>query len=97
MLEGAERGDALEFNWYALPVARLLKGYSWLLARVGDVGTIPEGMSPSAALRNRAYGARHAAIKAALQVEVDRATTQMGYRPPYWSLVALARHAASSR
>ena len=97
MLEGAERGDALEFDWYALPVARLLKGYSWVRGTFGGVGTIPEGMAPSAALRNRSYGARHAAIKAALRVEVDRWTNGKGYRPPYWALVSLARGAATDR
>ena len=97
MLEGAERGDVLEFDWYALPVARLLKGYSWVREAFGGIGKIPEGMAPSAALRNRSYGARHAAIKSVLRVDVDSATTTMGYRPPYWTLVALARDAAKSR
>ena len=97
MLEGAERGDALDFDWYALPVARLLKGYSWIRATVGGVGTIPEGMAPSAALRNRAYGARHAAIKSQLAVDAARSSSLTGYRPPYWTLVALARQAAGSR
>jgi hypothetical protein len=94
MLEGAERGDALEFDWYALPVARLLKGYSWVRGRFGGVGPIPEGMSPAAALRNRSYNAQHAELKVALRVDVDRWTTEKGYRPPYWALVSLARAAA---
>ena len=94
MLEGAERGAALEYEWYALPVARLMKGYSWLRERSGGVGPIPEGMSPSAALRNRAYGTRHAELKAALRSRVEQWTIEKGYRPPYWSLVALARSAS---
>jgi hypothetical protein len=93
MLEGAERGDALEFAWYALPVARLLKGYSWVRERFGSVGPIPEGMAPAAALRNRSYNARHAVLKAALRVEVEQWTSERGYRPPYWALVSLAREA----
>ena len=91
MLEGAERGDNLEYDWYALPVARLLKGYSWVRERFGSVGPIPEGMAPAAALRNRAYNARHAEFKAALRVAVDQWTATSGYRPPYWALVSLAR------
>jgi hypothetical protein len=91
MLEGAERGDQLEFDWYALPLARLLKGYSWMRASLGGVGTIPEGMAPAAALRNRAYGDRHAARKAALRTASERWTAENGYRPPYWVLVSLAR------
>jgi len=91
MLEGAERGDALEFDWYALPMARLLKGYSWVRERFGGVGTIPEGMSPAAALRNRSYNARHAEIKTALRGKAERWTAEKGYRPPYWVLLSLAR------
>jgi hypothetical protein len=94
MLEGAERGVPLDYDWYALPVARSMKGYSWLRERTGGVGPIPEGMSPSAALRNRAYGARHNELKAALRSKVEQWTIEKGYRPPYWSLVSLARSAS---
>ena len=94
MLEGADRGDALEYDWYALPMARLLKGYSGVRQWFGGVGPIPEGMSPAAALRNRSYNSRHAKLKAALRVDVERWTTEKGYRPPYWALVSLAREAA---
>lgn len=94
MLEGAERGDELEFAWYALPMARLLKGYSWVRGRVGGVGPIPEGMAPAAALRNRSYNARHGELKAALRDEVERWMAEKGYRPPYWALVSMAREAA---
>ena len=94
MLEGAERGVNLEFDWYALPAARLLKGYSWVRERFGSVGPIPEGMAPAAALRNRSYNARHAELKTALRAAVDQWTATTGYRPPYWVLVSLARDLA---
>jgi len=97
MLEGAGRGDALDFDWYALPLARLLKGYSWVRGQFGGVGTIPEGMAPSAALRNRSYGVRHAEMKSLLRAAADRWTAERGYRPPYWTLVALARETATPR
>ncbi len=93
MLEGAERGDALEFDWYALPIARLLKGYSWAREQFGGIGPIPEGMSPAAALRNRSYNTRHAERKAALRGAVTQWATDKSYRPPYWVLVSLAREA----
>ncbi len=93
MLEGAERGDALEFSWYSLPMARLVKGYSWMRERAGGIGKIPEGMSPAAALRNRAYNARHAELKASVQGAARRWAGEKGYRPPYWALVSLARDA----
>jgi hypothetical protein len=96
MLEGAERGDALSFDWYALPVARALKGYSWLRERFGSIGPIPEGMSAPSALRNRSYNARHSALGAKVREAADRWSAASGYRPPYWVLVALARDAMRS-
>ena len=97
LLEGAERGAALSFDWYALPVALLLKGYSWVRGTLGGVGSIPEGMSPSAALRNRAYNARHRALRAVLRVRADQWRADHGYRPPYWTLVSLMRDAGTGR
>jgi hypothetical protein len=91
MLEGAERGDELSFDWYTLPVARLLKGYSWMRQQLGGIGPIPEGMSASAALSNRTYTARHAALKSAVRAAADEWQAEHGYRPAYWTLVALAR------
>jgi hypothetical protein len=95
MLDGAERGDVLAYDWYALPVARLLKAYSWTRTRLGGIGPIPEGMSPSAALRNRTYNERHAALGARVREAITRWTAANGYRPPYWVLVSLAREAAA--
>ncbi len=95
MLEGAERGDALTFAWYALPVARLLKVYSWMVERLGGIGPVPEGMQPASALRNRSYNSRHAALKSTVRAAAEAWTTANGYRPPYWALVSLAREAAA--
>ena len=91
MLEGAERGEALTYDWYALPVARVLKGYSWIRGLAGGIGPIPEGMSPSSALHNRSYNDRHAALKTDVRQAADEWASANGYRPPYWTLVALAR------
>lgn len=95
MLEGAGRGEVLTYPWYQLPVARLLKGYSWMRERFGGIGPIPEGMAPAAALRNRSYNARHAALAEAVRAAAQESATRNGYRPPYWTLVALARDAAA--
>lgn len=97
MLEGAERGDALTFDWYALPVARLMKAYSWSREILGGVGPIPEGMAPASALRNRAYNARHAALKADVRGAAEAWAASSGYRPAYWTLVELAREATDFR
>ena len=96
MLEGAERGEVLAYPWYQLPFARVLKGWSWLRERTGGIGPIPEGMAPDAALRNRAYGARHDALAAQVKVAAAQWRSTNGYVPPYWVLVELARSAAAS-
>lgn len=95
MLEGAERGDLLTFEWYTLPVARLLKGYSWLRQLAGGMGPIPEGMSPSAALRNRSYGALHSLHESTVRISSEEWHAEHGYRPAYWTLVQLAREAVA--
>lgn len=95
MLEGADRGDLLGYAWYQLPVARVLKGWSWMRERMGGVGPIPEGMSPPAALRNRAYNARHDALSADVLRRANAWREAQGYPPPYWVLVALAREATT--
>lgn len=91
MLEGAERGDRLAYDWWTLPPARVLKGVSWVQQRFGATGTIPEGMAPAAALRNRAYGARHDALAAELLRRAEAWRAERGYPPPYWVLLDLAR------
>jgi hypothetical protein len=91
MLEEADAGAALPLAWPALPVARLLKGWSVVRVAFGGRGPIPEGMSPSAALRNRAYGAEHAARADRLRAAADAFAAARGYVPPYWTLVQLSR------
>ena len=93
LLDGANSGDPLRYDRYLLPFARLTKGYSWILNRVGLVGPIPEGMSATEALRNRWYTNRHAAIKAAVMEEAARFEREHRYTPPYWRLVDMARRA----
>src|SRR5262249_30973296 len=45
MLEGAERGDRVDYHYDELPIARVLKSYSAVLNVFGGVGPIPEGMN----------------------------------------------------
>ncbi len=95
MLEGADRGDVLTYPWYALPFARLAKGYSWLLERFGRAGPVPEGMSAGGALRNRAFSERQRRLAAEVAAGAARFTAERGYPPPYWVLVDLARAAVA--
>jgi hypothetical protein len=94
MLEGADRGDALSYPWYALAPMRLAKAYSWLVERFGRIGPVPEGMSAKAALRNRAFSARHRRIATRVREQAASVQAERGYPPPYWTLVELAREAA---
>jgi hypothetical protein len=94
MLECAEAGERLNYDWYMLPLGRLAKGYSMVKNLLGSAGPVPEGMSATAALTNEWFSRRHAAIKNRLIVLADEFRTNNGYRPPYWELVRLARQTA---
>jgi hypothetical protein len=94
MLEGAEAGDALEYDWYRLPPARLAKAFSWILQQAGGTGPVPEGMSAEAALRNQAFSARQRALAADVTRRADAFAADRGYPAPYWVLVEMARVAA---
>ncbi|HEY6060903.1 MAG TPA: YiiX/YebB-like N1pC/P60 family cysteine hydrolase, partial [Gemmatimonadales bacterium] len=97
MLEGAERGDRLTYTWYALPVGRLAKAYSWILEHFSRVGPVPEGMSATAALRNRAFGIRQRRLAARVDQGAMLLAQTRGYPPPYWTLLELARQEAARR
>lgn len=90
LLDGANQGEPLRYDPLMLPVARILKVWSWILNRFGWVGPVPEGMSAAAGLRNRWYTARHAAIKSAVEADAARFEIENGYYPPYWRLVEFA-------
>lgn len=91
MLEGAERGDELDYDFRALPLARLAKGYSLVLNLLGKPGPVPEGMSATRALRAKWLDARHASVRAGVLPRVKAFREKRGYTPPYWELVAMAR------
>jgi hypothetical protein len=91
MLEGADRGAALSYPWYTLPAGRVMKGYSWLRERTGEIGPIPEGMAAPAALRNRAYGTEHARRADVVRTLAAAWAADSGYTPTYWTLLDLAR------
>ena len=91
MLEGAERGEKLDYNLWLLPVTRLMKAYSVVLNWFGKVGPVPEGMSAATALRVKRLTSKHAAIKSRLIEKAERFKAEKGYAPPYWELVRMAR------
>ena len=91
MLEGAEEGDEVDYDAMRLPLARLAKGYSVLLNLFGGVGPIPEGMSAATGLRVEWLRGRHHAIRSGLDERVGAYREEHARRPPYWTLVRLAR------
>ena len=93
MLEGADLGEKLGYSWYMLPLGRLAKFYSVIKNFLGYAGPVQEGMSATAALRNKQFARTHGAIKARLVALAAEFKTQRGYVAPYWELVRLARQA----
>jgi len=91
MLEGAERGDPLDYDYRYLPVVRISKAYSLLLNATGRPGPVPEGMGVMAALRTKWLVDRHRALKVAVLKQVDAFRAEHHYTPPYWQLVEMAR------
>jgi hypothetical protein len=91
MLEGAERGNAIGYDYRYLPLARAMKAYSLLLNATGRHGPIPEGMSATIALRSRWLDDQHQSIKAEVIQQVDAFRNEHGYTPPYWQLFEMAR------
>jgi hypothetical protein len=96
MLEGAERGERLDYEWIMLPVSRLLKAYCVCLNAFGLVGKIPEGLTATSALKLHRYTARHEAAAAVVSRETKRFSELHGYEPPYWEILKMARTALSS-
>ena len=97
MLEGAEQGHAIDYEYRYLPMARLMKAYSLLLNAAGRHGPMPEGMTATAALRSRWLDDQHCAIKAGVLKQAAEFRADRGYTPPYWKLVEMARSEVAMR
>jgi hypothetical protein len=93
MLEQADKGATVGYNQWMLPVVRVLKGWCWLLNKMGKIGKIPEGMSATQALKNQYVVDMHKAVKKETEVLVDGFIKEHKYFPPYWQMVALAKQA----
>ncbi len=93
LLEKANAGEKISYNVWMLPVARVLKAWSWIKNQFGKEGIIPEGMSATRALKNETFVAMHKAVKESVQQQAAMFTKQNGYRPPYWQLVKMAEAA----
>ncbi|HMO62644.1 MAG TPA: YiiX/YebB-like N1pC/P60 family cysteine hydrolase [Ferruginibacter sp.] len=90
LLEQADKGKAIEYNRWMLPVVRMIKGWCILKNLFGGVGIIPEGMSATQALKNQSFTAMFNALQTCTTIAANRFITTNGYKPPYWQLAALA-------
>ena len=95
ILEDAEKGRKLVYDWYMLPVARTMKLYSVILNSIGGIGPIPEGMSATAGLKNEKFSSLHRSMKEKVLNQVNEFYMKKKYFPPYWRLLEMARSAKS--
>ncbi|MCX2718453.1 YiiX/YebB-like N1pC/P60 family cysteine hydrolase [Lentiprolixibacter aurantiacus] len=90
LIERANAGEKLGYNIWLLPVARVIKAYSFLLTSIGKEGVIPEGMPATVALKNNDFVARFQALKSKTLSKAEDFQKEKGYTPPYWQLVSFA-------
>ena len=95
MLEAAEGGVVIDYDYLYLPMARVMKAYSLMLNATGRHGPVPEGMSATTALRSKWLDEKHQAIKADVLQRADAFIAKRGYVPPYWQLFEMARVAVA--
>ncbi|MBC7535790.1 MAG: hypothetical protein H7258_08865, partial [Ferruginibacter sp.] len=97
LLAGADNGEEIGYNPWALPVVRIIKAYCMIQNSFGKTGVIPEGMSATSALKNEYFVAMYNRIKLNTEQMVHEFIKWYGYRPPYWKLVEFARKAATKK
>lgn len=93
LLEKANKGEAIDYNIWQLPVVRILKGYSIIKNLFGKTAIIPEGMSATKALKNQTFVDMHVSLKNTTMKLADDFIKLNGYRPPYWQLIKFAEAA----
>ncbi|MFC2150790.1 YiiX/YebB-like N1pC/P60 family cysteine hydrolase, partial [Calditrichota bacterium] len=94
MLEGADQGDIIRYNFFLLPIARIVKGCSIIMNQLNRLGPIPEGMSATAALKNKWFSKKHQLQVKKLAILTKEFELENGYVPPYWEIIKLSRDAA---
>ncbi|MGB5377767.1 YiiX/YebB-like N1pC/P60 family cysteine hydrolase [Muriicola sp.] len=90
LISRANRGEKLEYNRWMLPVARVVKVYSYFLNLFGKEGVIPEGMGAVTALKNTDFVDRFQKCKALTASKAKVFQEENKYLPPYWQLVRFA-------
>ncbi|MBT8287299.1 MAG: hypothetical protein KJO00_04740 [Bacteroidia bacterium] len=90
LISEANAGETLDYNIWALPLARILKAYSAIANVFGGEGIIPEGMTSIMALKNNDFVDRFQNCKTLTESEIEDFIEANGYLPPYWQLVKMA-------
>ena len=90
LISRANDGEQLNYNSWMLPVARIIKGYSFFLTSIGKEGIIPEGMGAVTALKNNDFVDRFQQCKSLTKTKIDAFVEENKYLPPYWQLVRMA-------
>ena len=91
LIERANAGEELDYNIWTLPLARVLKAYSYVLTVIGKEGIIPEGMDAMTALKNNDLVKRFQGVKSRTLEKAEQFKIERGYLPPYWQLVRFAQ------
>ena len=86
----ANAGEKLDYDIWLLPLARVIKAYSFVLTTFGEEGIIPEGMDATTALKNNDFVKRFQDLKSLALKKVELFQDENGYLPPYWQLVQFA-------
>jgi hypothetical protein len=90
LISQANKGEKLDYDMWSLPLARVIKAYSFILNSFGKEGIIPEGMDATTALKNNYFVIKFQDLKSRTSKKVERFKNENGYLPPYWQLVQFA-------
>lgn len=94
LISKADAGVQIGYNHWMLPIARIIKGYSWLQNKLGYPGVIPEGMSATQGLKNKYFVTLYESLSKKTLLAAQQFEKEKGYRPPYWQLVKMAEEAS---
>ncbi len=94
LIRKADAGATIGYNHWMLPIARVIKGWSWLQNKFNQPGVIPEGMSATQGLKNEYFVQQYEQLSKSTSLAALQFEKEKGYRPPYWQLVTLAEQAS---
>lgn len=94
LLEQANAGKQIRYNFLKLPFVRIVKGYCLIQNYFGKAAIIPEGMSATQALKNQYFVNMYAGLKSKTVIAIDQFIKEHHYYPPYWQIEAMVKKVA---